>query len=178
MHHAEFKSMYTGLKAAARPTIKAAKKVITMEEWPYDFKYRNENDIVVKIRGFEQVPLNNEQALLASVANQPVQVAVAVEEAFMMYQQGVMTAPCGKEIAHGVIAVGYDTAPDGTPYWIIKNSWGADWGEKGYIRMLRGIPDKEGYCGMHVASHIPLTEACSKELPPGGDPVIKSSRDL
>ncbi|KAI3708164.1 hypothetical protein L2E82_37271 [Cichorium intybus] len=136
MHHAEFKSMYTGLKAAARPTIKAAKKVITMEEWPYDFKYRNENDIVVKIRGFEQVPLNNEQALLASVANQPVQVAVAVEEAFMMYQQ------------------------------------------KGYIRMLRGIPDKEGYCGMHVASHIPLTEACSKELPPGGDPVIKSSRDL
>lgn len=33
------------------------------------------------------MPLNNEQALLASVANQPVQVAVAVEEAFMMYQQ-------------------------------------------------------------------------------------------
>ncbi len=44
--------------------------------------------------------------------------------------------------------VGFDTAAD---YWIVRNSWGADWGEKGYIRMKMG----KNLCGLADAAAYP-----------------------
>lgn len=52
--------------------------------------------------------------------------------------------------------VGYGTTLDGTKYWIVKNSWGPEWGEKGYIRMERGISDKEGICGIAMEASYPI----------------------
>jgi KDEL-tailed cysteine endopeptidase len=37
----------------------------------------------------------------------------------------------------------------------VKNSWGTSWGEKGYIRMQRGIAAKEGLCGIAMDSSYP-----------------------
>ncbi|KAI3699777.1 hypothetical protein L2E82_44304 [Cichorium intybus] len=83
--------------------------------------------------------IETKQLVELSPKEQPVTIALAVEEPFFMYKEGVLSAPCTTTGYHSVVAVGYDTAPDGTQYWIMKNSWSADWGEKGYVRVIRGV---------------------------------------
>lgn len=73
--------------------------------------------------------------------------------------QGVFTGECSTDLDHGVAAVGYGTTRDGTKYWIVKNSWGEDWGEKGYIRMQRGVSQAEGQCGIAMQASYPTKSA-------------------
>ncbi|KAI3684454.1 hypothetical protein L6452_33678 [Arctium lappa] len=111
----------------------------------------------VSIDGHEDVPVNDEDALMKAVANQPISVAIdAGGSDFQFYSKGVFTGKCGTELNHGVAVVGYDTSDDGTKYWIVKNSWGADWGENGYIRMQRGVPEKTGLCGIAMEASYPI----------------------
>ncbi|XLU48877.1 hypothetical protein S245_043691 [Arachis hypogaea] len=112
---------------------------------------------VAKIKGFEKVPSNNEKALLKAVAKQPVSVYVqAGGDDFQFYSSGIFTGKCGTEPDHAVTVVGYGKAKDGTKYWIIKNSWGTDWGEKGYMRIERDIHAKEGLCGIANNPSYPI----------------------
>ncbi|KAI4343672.1 hypothetical protein L6164_010993 [Bauhinia variegata] len=130
----------------------------------------------VSIDGHENVPANNEDALLKAVANQPVSVAIdAGGSDFQFYSEGVFTGGCGTDLDHGVAVVGYGTTIDGTKYWIVKNSWGTEWGEKGYIRMQRGTSDKEGLCGIAMEASYPIKNSSTN--PPGPTQSSSSRKD-
>nr|ACG38044.1 vignain precursor [Zea mays] len=112
---------------------------------------------VVTIDGYEDVPANDESALKKAVAHQPVSVAIEASGShFQFYSEGVFSGRCGTELDHGVAAVGYGVTADGTKYWLVKNSWGPEWGEKGYIRMARDVAAKEGHCGIAMEASYPV----------------------
>ncbi|MFS7952468.1 putative ananain protein [Helianthus anomalus] len=54
---------------------------------------------------------------------------------------------CGTGLDHDVVVVGYGTEA-GKNYWLVRNSWGADWGEQGYVRIERNVIEKTGKCGI------------------------------
>lgn len=156
-----------GLMEKAYDFIKRKGGITTERAYPY--QARNElcdsekmNAPVVKIDGHEMVPEDDEDALKKAVANQPVSVAIDASGMNMQfYSEGVFTGPCGTELDHGVAVVGYGTTLDGTKYWIVKNSWGSEWGEQGYIRMLRGDDHhhghgEEGICGIAKEASYPV----------------------
>jgi C1A family cysteine protease len=74
----------------------------------------------------------------AAIAIRPVSVAVDAQ-AWSFYGGGIFSN-CGTSLDHGVLAVGYnyDAEDNSKSYWIVKNSWGASWGESGYIRLAMG----------------------------------------
>merc|ERR1712072_594782 len=94
---------------------------------------------VVTIESYTDVPSGGENALKAAASKQPVAIAIEADKsAFQLYSGGVLDNPgCGQQLDHGVLLVGYGT-DSGKDYWKVKNSWGASWGEQGYIRMVRG----------------------------------------
>jgi len=108
----------------------------------------------VTISSYQDVPSGDEAALAAAVANQPVAVAIDAHNNFQFYSSGVLTAAtCGTpNLNHAVTAVGYGTAEDGTPYWLLKNQWGQSWGEGGYLRLERGT----NACGVALQASYPV----------------------
>jgi len=65
-----------------------------------------------------------------------------------MYSGGVFDdTSCGTQLDHGVVVIGYGKQ-DGQPYWIVRNSWGVNWGDNGYILMRRNIEASHGICGI------------------------------
>lgn len=99
------------------------------------------------------VPAGDLDALTSAVEQQPVSIAIQADQvAFQSYSSGVLTGKCGQNLDHGVLAVGYGTWTDGTPYWKVKNSWGTSWGMDGYILIERSTAD---LCGVLDAASYP-----------------------
>lgn len=97
---------------------------------------------------FTDVTKNSASALMSAIAKQPVSVAIEADQStFQLYKSGVLTAACGTNLDHGVLAVGYGT-DSGLNYWTVKNSWGTSWGESGYIRLSRDVTQSGGQCGI------------------------------
>jgi len=97
----------------------------------------------VKVTGYVKLPVNSADGLETALATKgPISVTVAAEP-WMLYGGGTFTgcsrssSGSGSELDHGVQAVGYTQ-----DYWIVRNSWGPQWGDKGYILLSRSVDDK------------------------------------
>jgi len=134
-----------------------ANGMCTEDSYPYtaqDGSCQTSCTKVVNIASYVDVAQDNEDALQAAVALNPVSVAVEADQAgFQFYTSGVFTGSCGTALDHGVLAVGYGTTSSGQKYWKVKNSWGASWGESGYIRLIRN----KNECGINQMASYPVS---------------------
>ncbi|XP_078432131.1 vignain-like [Wolffia australiana] len=150
-----------GLMTLAFKYIKNNGGLTTESNYPYDATdgacdRRKASDSVVTITGYKNVAMNNEQALQEAVSRQPVSVAIdAGGFAFQMYSSGVLSGGCGLALDHAVTVVGYGEE-SGSKYWLVKNSWGRNWGEEGYVKIKRNVGKKEGLCGIAMQASYPL----------------------
>jgi cathepsin L len=108
------------------------------------------------------------ETALASVG--PVAVSVAAN--WGLYGGGVYDGGCSSRscsIDHAVLAVGYDQ-----DYWLIRNSWGKSWGEKGYIRLTRKH-DKDTYTDTRPADGFACKPYPSTQTVAGESGVLSDS---
>ncbi|XP_047984165.1 procathepsin L-like [Leguminivora glycinivorella] len=123
---------------------KKKEKLEKESDYPYFHKKRNctedaSKGVVLVTRG-DKIKIADEEELKNKLVNLgPLAVAINAAD-FGLYQKGILEPnECkGKQVDHGVLLVGYGEEK-GKKYWIIKNSWGVGWGEKGYVRLLRGV---------------------------------------
>ncbi len=70
----------------------------------------------------------------------PLMTTLTVYEDFLVYSSGIYKSVSKKSLGgHAVSLVGFN---DKERYWIVRNSWGPDWGEAGFIRV--SYDDKSG----------------------------------
>ncbi|KAK9705580.1 hypothetical protein RND81_07G067800 [Saponaria officinalis] len=149
-----------GLPSQAFEYIKYNGGLDTEEAYPYTGKnglcsFSSQN-VGVKVVDSVNITLGAEEELKDAVAFvRPVSVAFEVVNGFKLYKEGVYTSTtCGHtpmDVNHAVLAVGYGVE-NNVPYWLIKNSWGEDWGDNGYFKMEMG----KNMCGVATCASYPV----------------------
>lgn len=104
----------------------------------------------MKVQKYVQLPANQARPLLRAVANEGPVVSAVDSRGWFEYGYGIYdSCPRNAVVDHAILIVGYgreDTFKGEKLYWLIRNSWSTDWGEEGYIRLLRH-PENVAYCG-------------------------------
>lgn len=112
----------------------------------------NPNMAVAKVSTYVSAGSTNEETLKAFLyKNGPVSITMNAST-LQYYQGGVYDVPlayCPYAPNHGVTLIGYGVTSTGIPYWVIKNSWGPQWGENGFFRIRRGT----GLCGVNMYAY-------------------------
>jgi len=119
------------------------------------------------VNGYKMVD-ESTNALMNELVNGPV--AIAVDAAlFQSYTSGVIKeADCGTKLDHGVQVVGYTENT-----WLVRNSWGENWGEKGFVELEKG----KGVNTCGILSNAVVPTLSDKPLPPAPTPAKDSCKD-
>jgi cathepsin F len=127
-------------------------------EFSKDYAYKgvggkckfDKSKVALKVKGSHFVGPDESEIKQALFTTGPLAVALNADS-LQFYDNGILDLDqydCDPEgLNHGVAVVGYGSE-NGKDYWIVKNSWGSNWGEKGYFRIARG----KGTCGIN--SHV------------------------
>ncbi|EFC48573.1 cysteine protease [Naegleria gruberi] len=128
--------------------------LVTEDSYPYegvdDTCRFNKSNVAVTINSWTSIPSDEGKMAAWLAANGPISIAINAEW-LQTYTSGISNPWfCNpQDLDHGVLIVGFGTGSnwlgEKEDYWIIKNSWGADWGESGYFRIVRG----KGKCGLN-----------------------------
>ncbi|XP_034676104.1 cysteine proteinase 15A-like [Vitis riparia] len=137
-----------GLMNTAFEYILKAGGVVRGEDYPYTgtdghCKF-DKTKIAASVSNFSIVSIDEDQIAANLVKNGPL--AVGINAIFMQSYAGGVSCPfiCSTSLNHGVLLVGYGSAGYSPirfkekPYWLLKNSWGQNWGEHGYYKLCRG----------------------------------------
>mmetsp|Transcript_7946 Transcript_7946/g.18400 ORF Transcript_7946/g.18400 Transcript_7946/m.18400 type:complete len:196 (-) Transcript_7946:273-860(-) len=140
-----------------------------MEEWQFGYQnYQDADEIipcpssskgVATLESFVVTPTNDYEAVMNAVAKVgPIAINVA-SHPWQHYESGIFSPPPSTtgtvNVNHVVVLMGYGTDSEtGQDYWLVRNSWGPQWGEQGYIRLKRQDPTKmenpNDDCGVDV----------------------------
>lgn len=158
-----------GFAGAAMEWIKSNAGIATEADYPYlmidGYCKKRVRNSGVFVTGHVNVTAS-EAALQDAVANLgPVSVAInaATPDFYYMQGSGIYNNPgCVggiDDLDHEVLVIGYGTDVingKNVDYWLLKNSWGVIWGDKGYWKMARGSSMPGGMCGVHQQGRVPL----------------------
>lgn len=149
-----------GLPSHAFEYIEAAGGISTEDAYPYKAKDQNctvkKDSFKVTVRGGSVNITEGDETELrdALFFHGPVSIAFQVVDGFKDYESGVYTSDTCKngtgDVNHAVLAVGFGEE-NGVPYWIVKNSWSANWGDNGFFKIQRG----NNMCGVAMCNSFP-----------------------
>lgn len=127
-----------------------------------DYPYEGEDEKCTFKKAEVKVTINNyvniskDEGEMAKWLYKSGPISIAINANAMQFYFGGVSHPwkflCSPDdLDHGVLIVGYGTSTypifnTTIPYWVVKNSWGKSWGEKGYYRVFRG----DGTCGLNL----------------------------
>nr|XP_002128293.1 pro-cathepsin H-like [Ciona intestinalis] len=150
-----------GLPSQAFEYIHYNKGLMTEADYPYQGVDGKCHFVASKASAFVKQIVNitkgNEDGIKEAVGLlNPVSIAFDVAKDFRHYKSGVYSSTlCGNkasEVNHAVLAVGYGYTSNGQDYWLVKNSWGPQWGINGYFKIERG----SNMCGLADCASYPV----------------------
>ncbi len=108
---------------------------------------------VARVAGWSGI-LSTREALKRALVVGPVAAGMYVPSALQHYTEGVFEHEGSRDVNHAVLLVGWD---DELGAWIIKNSWGSGWGDRGYAYVAYGSCRLGSYAHrVRVPSDTPL----------------------
>ncbi len=130
------------------------------------YKPGMDGDTGVKVEGYTEFKKGGDQAVFEKMIKAgPVAVAVDANSEWFRYKSGIFDKPCASGVNHAVVLVGYgvekgDECNKGGSYFIIRNSWGEGWGEKGHMKIKND--DKESCNVEKFGYQVTTFKMCKK----------------
>lgn len=150
-----------GLSHRVIDYVKSNSGISSSRSYPYQEK-RNACEssrypkILISLNGFGILgDIDEEMLKIAVVQIGPIAVSIDIDhESFMRYSGGIYKEPnCSQTYSnHATIVVGFGNE-NNEDYWILKNSFGEKWGEKGYMRIARNF---ENHCAIASQPFYPI----------------------
>jgi cathepsin L len=119
----------------------------------------NPSTVGATLTGYYSIPSGNEEALQQAVYKGPTSVLIsgATDSSFQFYSGGIYNNPsCNSQpIDHAMVAIGWGVE-NGTPYWVLQNSWGSSWGNPKFPGLIAMMRNDNNQC--FIASYATLPE--------------------